>query len=115
MQSQILSSALWQNIYLLDEFGSCKVKITDRSPTLSMKNVVSDYLKCKLQTLDDILGFLSLEVLERTPYYPERKTKANPVQTSGFRCQFVRDVENMDTCRPIPRVNNQKNSKPWEI
>lgn len=60
-----LLSALWQNIYLLDELQSCKVKIIDRSPTLSMKNVL-DYLKCKLQSLDDTLGFLSLEVLERT-------------------------------------------------
>ena len=61
-----LLSALWQNVYLRDELRSCKVKIIDRSSTLSIKNVVLDYLKCKLQSLDDILGFLSLEVLKRT-------------------------------------------------
>ena len=48
-------------------------------------------------------------------YYTDRKIKANHDQTSGFRCQFVRDVENIDTWRTIPRISNQKNSKPWEI
>lgn len=59
--------------YLLDELGSCKVKTIDRSPTLSMKNVVLDYLKCKPQSLDDILGFLYFEVLERTSEITHKK------------------------------------------